>query len=154
MCISAYHKHISLIQCYIRTAHQRLYGYNKEMNEKTTLYYDGYCNLCNTWMKIIKRADHKQSILFIPLQSEEGILVLKKIEKPDEKLDSLIYEKAGVYYINSDAVIYGLTDLGGVWKVTQILSWIPKSFRDYIYKTIARHRYTIFGRAESCNTAP
>ena len=124
------------------------------MNEKTTLYYDATCNLCNTWMQIIKRADHKQSILFIPLQSEEGILVLKKIEKPDEKLDSLIYEKAGIYYINSDAVIQCLFNLGGVWKVTQLLSWIPKCFRDFIYKTIARNRYKLFGRAKSCNIAP
>lgn len=124
------------------------------MNEKTTLYYDGYCNLCNTWMKIVQRADRKKSIHFIPLQSVEGILILEKFEKLDEKLDSLIYEKAGIYYINSDAVIQGLTDLGGVWKAIQILNWVPKSFRDYIYKIIARNRYTIFGKAESCNTAP
>ena len=121
------------------------------MNEKTTLYYDGYCNLCNTWMRIIKRADRKKSILFIPLQSEIGILVLEKNEKPNEKLDSLIYEKAGIYYINSDAVIQCLGDLGGVWKVLTLFKWIPKSFRDLIYKTIARNRYAIFGKADSCS---
>lgn len=124
------------------------------MNRKNTLYYDGYCNLCNTWVKIIKRADRKKSILFIPLQSVEGLLALEKIEKPDEKLDSVIYEKAGIYYINSDAAIHCLSDLGGVWKVLKLFKWIPKSFRDLIYKIIARNRYSWFGKAESCSTTP
>lgn len=122
------------------------------MNRKNTLYYDEFCNLCNTWMKIIKRADRKKSIRFLPIQSEEGIYAIKIIEKPDEKLDTLIYEKAGVFYIQSDAVIQCLKDLGGLWKVIQLLNWIPKNSRDYIYNIIARNRYRIFGKADSCNT--
>ncbi len=124
------------------------------MNTKRTLYFDGYCNLCNTWVKIIKRADREKSIVFIPLQSEKGMLALEKIEKLDEKLDSVIYEKAGIYYINSDAAIHCLSDSGGVWKVLKLFKWIPKSFRDLIYKTIARNRYNWFGKAESCSIAP
>ena len=122
------------------------------MKTKNSLYYDGTCNLCNTWMQIIKQADHKQSILFIPIQSEKGIATLGKIEKSDEKFDSIIYEKAGVYYTHSDAAIHCLSDLGGLWKTLKLLRWIPKRFRDFIYKTIAKNRYMLFGKTDLCET--
>lgn len=122
------------------------------MNENNTLYFDGFCNLCSTWVKIIKRADRNESILFIPLQSDKGLLVLKNIGKAGEKLDTVIYEKDGHFFTYSDAVIECLTDLGGVWKVLNVIRCLPKSFRDLIYKFIARNRYRIFGKTDSCNT--
>ena len=82
------------------------------MNEKTTLYYDGYCNLCNTWMNIIKRADRKKSILFIPLQSEEGRknfgVVTTKIKwmewlwlnSSGHRRANFVYDEAGAFTAN------------------------------------------------------
>lgn len=103
-------------------------------------------------MQIIKRADQKQSILFIPIQSEKGMSALGKIEQTEEKFDSLIYEKAGVYYTYSDAAIHCLSDLGGLWKTLKLLRWTPKRFRDFIYNTIAKNRYMLFGKTDFCET--
>lgn len=50
----------------------------------------------------------------------------------------------------SDAILYMLKQLGGVWKLTGVGRLLPKMFRDLVYKMVARNRYRVFGKHESC----
>ena len=51
----------------------------------------------------------------------------------------------------SDAAILILRHLGGLWRiVAAFLSILPHSLRNRSYKLIARNRYRIFGKYESC----
>jgi predicted DCC family thiol-disulfide oxidoreductase YuxK len=43
-----------------------------------------------------------------------------------------------------------LTQLGGVWSLAGIGRGLPKTFRDALYKIVARNRYRVFGKHESC----
>jgi predicted DCC family thiol-disulfide oxidoreductase YuxK len=51
----------------------------------------------------------------------------------------------------SDAVLFLLENLDGFWRATAgIFRWLPPVLRDFAYRMIARHRYRIFGRYDTC----
>lgn len=113
------------------------------------LLFDGVCNLCNGLVKFIIRHDREKKIEFAPLQSRYAELV--RIYNPGiEGSDSVIYLTDGRYFMRSTAILKLLRDMGKGWKLFYGLIIIPRFIRDYIYNLIARNRYRIFGKRESC----
>jgi len=114
------------------------------------LLYDGVCNLCSSLVRFIKKRDKNAKLLFVPLQSAKGQSLLKKFGLPTDDFDSVVYINGVKYYLRSSAILHITKELGGIWKLFYILIIIPGSFRDYIYNIIARSRYKIFGRQDTC----
>jgi predicted DCC family thiol-disulfide oxidoreductase YuxK len=52
--------------------------------------------------------------------------------------------------IRSEAALWSLERLGGAWRLFTIAKLLPLSFREAVYKLIARHRYRIFGKYAVC----
>jgi predicted DCC family thiol-disulfide oxidoreductase YuxK len=118
------------------------------------ILYDGVCGLCNRAVQFALKHDHKDRFRFAPLQSGtaqrlialnndaskfDTIYVVLKPGQPDQKLLS-----------QSDAVVAILNQLGG-WRIfAAFFRMIPKPLRDWGYDFIARHRYRIFGKYDSC----
>jgi len=50
----------------------------------------------------------------------------------------------------SDAILFLLVELGGIWKVAVVGKALPRTLRDAIYALVARNRYRVFGKYESC----
>jgi predicted DCC family thiol-disulfide oxidoreductase YuxK len=51
----------------------------------------------------------------------------------------------------SEAVIFVLKRLGGIWKVLGLfVHLLPRFLRDWAYRVVARNRYRVFGRFETC----
>ena len=50
----------------------------------------------------------------------------------------------------SDAILFILSQLGSVWKLSGVGRVLPRSIRDAVYKLVARNRYRVFGKHESC----
>jgi predicted DCC family thiol-disulfide oxidoreductase YuxK len=70
----------------------------------------------------------------------DTVYVVVNHDLPDEYLLS-----------RSAAVLFVLKQLPGFWHLTaSLLELVPKSLRDAAYTTVARHRYRIFGRSETC----
>ena len=55
-----------------------------------------------------------------------------------------------VLLARSDAILYMLVQLGGIWSLAGIGRVLPRGFRDAVYKLVARNRYRLFGKHESC----
>jgi predicted DCC family thiol-disulfide oxidoreductase YuxK len=55
----------------------------------------------------------------------------------------------GVAYFKSDAALTVLSHLPG-WGWVHVLRLVPKPLRDAIYNLVARNRYRIFGKYETC----
>jgi predicted DCC family thiol-disulfide oxidoreductase YuxK len=57
----------------------------------------------------------------------------------------------GIILSRSDAVSFVLIELGGFWRLLgKLFRLLPRSARDWVYRLVARNRYRIFGRSESC----
>lgn len=113
------------------------------------LFFDGVCGLCNWSVNFVLLRDRKGEIQFAPLQGETARVLLTS--RDVENLHSVVLWVNGQTYRKSAAVVRVLWRLGSFWKVLGTLLWlIPLPIRNFIYECVARNRYRLFGKKESC----
>jgi predicted DCC family thiol-disulfide oxidoreductase YuxK len=120
------------------------------MNYKNVVVFDGVCNLCSWGVRFIIRRDHKNTFLFAPIQSKAGAQLLLKHGIQTENIETFLLIKDGVPYTKSDAVFEIIAEFKGAWKVLLIFRFLPRIFRDFMYRVIARNRYRMFGKKDQC----
>lgn len=120
------------------------------MISNPVLYFDGVCNLCNGVVKFIIKRDKKAKFKFSSLQSISGQAILKQHNLSLVNLESFILIKDNKFYNKSSAGLMVLKELGGGWKLLYAFIIIPKPIRDFIYDIIAKRRYKIFGKQDTC----
>jgi len=118
---------------------------------KKIILFDGVCNLCNSSVQFVIKRDKKDVFRYAALQSEVGQQLVNQRHIDTSKVDSIILIEPGVaYFTKSDAALEIAKDLGGIWKLSAIFTWIPTSIRNSIYDFVAKNRYKWFGKKESC----
>lgn len=118
--------------------------------ETQILLFDGVCNLCISIVQFIIKRDPKGKFKFASLQSESGQALLKKFGLPTNDIDSIVFINGDKYYLKSSAGLHVLKELGGVWKLFYVFIIFPGPLRDFMYNTIAKTRYRIFGKRDTC----
>lgn len=119
-----------------------------ESAQRSIVFYDGVCALCNSSVQFLLRIDKKSKLHFAPLQGETAKQLLPVAMCED--VDSMVFLKKGVLYTKSSAVLHLFKAVGGFWSVFFCFIVLPKSFRDAIYKYIAKNRYKWFGKYDTC----
>jgi predicted DCC family thiol-disulfide oxidoreductase YuxK len=114
------------------------------------ILFDGVCNFCNASINFVIDHDPNKHFKFAPLQSEIGQEILRKFNKNTSDFDSVILLKNNQLYQKSDAALEITKHLSGFWKHLSIFNVLPISFLNFFYDIIARNRYRIFGKADSC----
>ena len=117
--------------------------------------YDGVCGLCNHLVQFLLKRDKHDHFRFASLQSEFANGLLRRHGVDPHDLDTVYVVKDQGHadeslLARSDAILYMLTQLGGIWKLAGVGRVLPKAFRDTVYKIVARNRYRVFGKHESC----
>jgi predicted DCC family thiol-disulfide oxidoreductase YuxK len=117
--------------------------------------YDGVCGLCNHLVQFLLKHDTDDHFRFASLQSEFANNLLRRHGADPHDLDTVYVVKDygqpdQSLLVRSDAVLYMLAQLGGLWKLAGVGRVLPKAFRDAVYKIVARNRYRVFGKHESC----
>jgi predicted DCC family thiol-disulfide oxidoreductase YuxK len=107
-------------------------------------------------VQFVVRHDAKGTFRFASLQSEFAKTVLARHGVKVADLDTVyVVLNAGSadesLLARSDAVVFVLREIGGLWRAgAWFVKWVPRQVRDWGYDWIARHRYRIFGRYETC----
>jgi predicted DCC family thiol-disulfide oxidoreductase YuxK len=114
-------------------------------NSDPILLFDGVCNLCNGLVRFIEKRDNNGRIRFVPLQSDTGKSLLLMAGLSPDSIDT--GEKI---LFKSAAVLNLLKSMGGGWRLFYCLIIIPPFIRDLFYNLIAKNRYKLFGKRESC----
>lgn len=113
------------------------------------VYYDGVCGLCNGFVTFLLKHDPLGRLRFSPLQGETAQARLNARQR--EQLQSVVIDVEGRTYEKTAAVVRILWQLGTVWKVLGALLWlVPRPVRDAGYDVVARYRYRLFGKRETC----
>lgn len=120
------------------------------MNENKVVLFDGVCNLCNGFVQFIIRHDPTARFRFGTLQSESGKKLILESCHRTLLSDSVVYIRGDACLQKSTAALYILKDIGGIWKLTFVFMLVPKFLRDAVYDAIARSRYRLLGKRESC----
>jgi len=113
------------------------------------ILFDGVCVFCSRWVRFLIERDAESTLRFLPIQSEDGRKLAARltIDPDDPDTNAAIID--GVAYFKSDAALIVLQQLPG-WRWVKAAWLCPKPLRDFVYDRIARSRYRIFGRLESC----
>ena len=115
---------------------------------KRIIFFDGVCSLCNGFIDFILKRDQKNAFEFSSLQSQ---FAAKNLPKQNQGLDSIVLLEDQKVYTNSTAVLRILFEIGGGWNLFAVLtSILPVWFRDVIYRFIAKNRYRLFGKRDTC----
>ncbi|MGQ9642768.1 MAG: thiol-disulfide oxidoreductase DCC family protein [Ignavibacterium sp.] len=120
------------------------------MNHKQIILFDGICNFCNFWVNFVLKRDPKNLFLFAPLQSKAGQQFLTKFNLSTTDFDTFILINGDSFQTKSDAAISIASNIAGWPKVLVMGYIIPRFLRNFIYDLIAKNRYKIFGKRESC----
>lgn len=119
-------------------------------NQTRILLFDGVCNLCNGIVQFTIKRDPHAKFKFASLQSESGQILLQQFGLPTNDFNSFVYIKGDNYFLKSSAGLHVLKDLGGPWKLLYAFIVVPKPIRDFVYNIIAKMRYKVFGKQETC----
>jgi predicted DCC family thiol-disulfide oxidoreductase YuxK len=126
---------------------------------RALVLYDGVCALCHGVVQFLMKHDRLDRFRYAPLQSGLGREVLARFDIhtfPDGVMlltDALT--PRGRLYQRSDAVAEALPLLGGYWRLAgRVLRLLPRPLRDWGYGLVARFRYRLFGRYDTCPVPP
>lgn len=143
------------------------------------LLYDGVCGLCNRLVLFILQRDPAGVFRFAALQGELAGRILARHGANPGDLDTVYvvvdYELPDEHLLSrSDAVIFILRNLGAAglssartggapvptqaestssmfWRMMgHLLQLVPRPLRDWGYGIVARNRYRVFGRYDTC----
>jgi predicted DCC family thiol-disulfide oxidoreductase YuxK len=117
--------------------------------------YDGVCGLCNRAVQFLLKRDRHDRLRFASLQSDFASKLLQRHGFNAAELDTVY---AVINYgqtdeqllVKADAFLFFGKALGGVWNVARLARILPRLIRNRLYDFIARHRYQVFGKAETC----
>ena len=123
--------------------------------EHPVLLYDGVCGFCNWLVQFVLRHDGERIFHFASLQSSFGSRALKPhgVDTADMRTAYVLAsgDQGEILLQRSEAILFLMGRFGGVWSLlARTIRLVPLRIRDWLYNVIARHRYRIFGRYESC----
>lgn len=113
------------------------------------IFFDGVCGLCNRFIDFVLRHDARCDFRFAPLQGKTARESLAEADVHD--LTTVVLLDESGTRRKSAAVVRVLWKLGGFWKGLAAILWlVPRPLRDMGYSVVARYRYVVFGKKETC----
>ena len=119
---------------------------NNLKNNEVIIYY-GICVLCNKYIKWVLDKDKENLFLISNLQSkftEEKFPELRKIDSV------AVIKKNGEIIQKSKAVNHILKSINRLILLRTILNILPLSISNFFYDIVAKSRYKVFGKYDSC----
>ena len=122
----------------------------KETKTHAVIFFDGVCNLCNSSVQFVIQRDHKDSFRFAALQSDLAKEKLSAADFSTGEMNTIVLMEGDQIYVRSTAALRIARKLSGLWPLLFGFIVVPTFIRDFCYELIAKNRYRIWGRSESC----
>ena len=114
------------------------------------IVFDAVCVLCSSHAQFVLRHDRRQHFKLASMQSETGQGLYERFGIDADTPETLIVVDGDMVLRDSDAVLEIWKRLGGIWRASALFRTIPRGVRDPIYRWVARNRYRMFGKRETC----
>ncbi|CAN7496379.1 thiol-disulfide oxidoreductase DCC family protein [Bosea sp. LjRoot237] len=112
--------------------------------------YDGVCVLCSSGVRYTLRHERDHAIRFVAIQSHEGRELARSHGIDPDEPDSFLFIENGKALAKSDGVLALVSHLNGPARQLLVGGALPKRWRDWLYDRVARNRYRLFGKKDSC----
>ena len=114
------------------------------------IVFDGECVLCSHFFQFMLRHDTEQRFSFATAQSALGQRLFRERGLPTDDFKTLLVFVEGRCFQRMDAIAAAMRALPGLWPVLGVCRFLPGFLKDPMYHALARNRYRLFGRTETC----
>ncbi len=119
-------------------------------DDKALIVFDGVCVLCNSFARFVAKRDRAERFRFAQAQSELGGALYRHYGLSDTAFETNLLIADGRAYGRHEAFAQILSMLGAPWSAAPALLPLPRSLRDWLYERVARNRYRLYGKYETC----
>jgi predicted DCC family thiol-disulfide oxidoreductase YuxK len=113
------------------------------------ILYDGVCIFCSRWIRFVVTQDKAKRFRITQIQSAYGARLAKALGIDPDDPDTNAVIHGGVAWFKSDGALTVLSILPG-WSWVRVFFVVPKPLRNAVYNLVAKNRYRIFGKYDSC----
>lgn len=117
--------------------------------DRPIIFFDGECVMCNWFVDLMMRLDPDATILLSPLQGETAKRILPPLPAASEEWTIYYLDESGLSE-RSEAVVRICRRLNNWISSFSLIAVIPLPLRDRAYNLIAKNRYNLFGRRDTC----
>lgn len=114
------------------------------------IVFDAMCVLCSRHAQFVLRHDRAGHFRLASMQSEAGAAIYRELGINPADPDTLVVVEGDRALRDSEAILAIWRGLGWPWRAAEVFGLVPKDLRDPVYRWVARHRYRLFGRRETC----
>ncbi len=120
---------------------------------EAVVLFDGYCNLCNGAVRFLIKRDTAGKFVYSALSWPYGEK-LKAAFPELREVDSIVLYDGNRAHVKSTAALKIAGMMPGLWPAMKVFLLLPAFIRDAAYDLIARNRYFLFGKKETCMMPP
>jgi predicted DCC family thiol-disulfide oxidoreductase YuxK len=120
------------------------------MIEPPVLIFDGVCNICSFGVRKVLEHDRDGIFRFAFAQGPIGRALKKQYGLTPGDLENVALVADGRCYVKSTAALKVLDQLPGPLRLMRVFWLMPRPIRDFFYSMVARNRYRLFGKRDTC----
>ena len=117
---------------------------------RALMLFDGVCNFCSGAVQFAIPRDPEGRLRFAAMQSAAGRTILSRLGMPLDDYETFALIEGGRVYTRSDGVLRLARHLRWPWPLLSVFRIVPRMVRDWAYDRMARNRYRIAGRRDTC----
>ncbi|UVK39592.1 DUF393 domain-containing protein [Mesorhizobium sp. AR10] len=114
------------------------------------LVFDGVCVFCSGFVRMVIRLDRKSRFRFATAQSPFGEALFQKYGLRTDSYETNLVLIGGTAFTRLDSFVAVMAELGWPWRAAKLLLLLPRPLRNWLYDRIAKNRYALFGKRDSC----
>jgi predicted DCC family thiol-disulfide oxidoreductase YuxK len=118
------------------------------------LFYDGVCAMCNGIVKCMLRLDRNAVFFFAPLQGATAQRARALYPEFPEEIETIVYLRQGELFVRSRAAALAMREMPYPAKALSWFRFLPAWLTDFFYGIVARTRYRVFGKYDTCPLPP
>ncbi|WP_375287423.1 thiol-disulfide oxidoreductase DCC family protein [Sphingomonas sp.] len=118
------------------------------------ILFDAECVLCSANARFVLRHDKAARFRLASMQGDVGAAIYRRHGMDPRDPGTILVVERDRVRRDSDAVLSIYEGLGLPWRLLGAVRVIPAAVRDPVYRWVARNRYRLFGRRDTCWLAP
>ncbi|NSY37624.1 DCC1-like thiol-disulfide oxidoreductase family protein [Leisingera sp. ANG59] len=114
------------------------------------IVFDGECALCAGFFRFMLRHDRAGRFAFATAQSPLGQQLYSDLGLLADDFETNLVIVDGRSHQRLDAFAAAMRALPWPWQMLSVCRFLPGWLKDPLYVSIARNRYRLFGRSDTC----
>lgn len=123
-------------------------------DDKPLIVFDGVCVLCSGFARFVVNHDPGGRFRLTTAQSPLGQALYRHFDLDPLDFETNLLIADGRASTKLDAFAGIMDRLGGRWRLAKLARITPRPIGNWLYDRIARNRYQLFGRTETCMVPP